>query len=39
MQGINFFHSRLSSTKAFQKDLKKWGLSFKKIIDEVIIRR
>jgi hypothetical protein len=33
-----FFTSRLSSRKVYQKKIKKWGLSFKKIIDDVIIR-
>jgi hypothetical protein len=38
MEGINFFIHRLASTKAYQKKKKTWGLSFKKINDDVIIR-
>jgi hypothetical protein len=34
-----FFIYRLASTKASQKNRKNWELSFKEIIDDVIIRR
>jgi hypothetical protein len=34
-----FFIDRLASMKAYQKNKKKWELSFKKMIDDVIIRR
>jgi hypothetical protein len=39
MQGNKFFTHRLGGTKVHQKEKKKWGLSFKKIIDDVISRR